>query len=177
MKSATNSRAALRADPSTTLARSLTGVGPATAAKFAELGIETPEQMLAHLPRAYRDWRVRKRSARLPKVKPSSSDAYRASRSARPLSARHGKPRRRYRHDRGEVLRRRHLFGRFAPGDGCSSVARDAGRIVAEINVTAHRELRGDEPYVGEIVRCMAHPKICRRARSAPRSRRTSTAS
>ena len=48
---------------------------------------------------------------------------------------------------------RRHLFGRFAPGDRLfvSGRVTRAG-LLPEINVTAHRELRGDEPYVGEIV-------------------------
>jgi ATP-dependent DNA helicase RecG len=48
---------------------------------------------------------------------------------------------------------RRHLFGRFAAGDRLFV----SGRVVRtgllrEINVSAHRELRGDEEYVGEIV-------------------------
>ncbi len=48
---------------------------------------------------------------------------------------------------------RRHLFGRFAAGDRLfvSGRVTRAG-LLPEINVTAHRELRGDEPYVGEIV-------------------------
>ena len=48
---------------------------------------------------------------------------------------------------------RRHLFGRFAVGDRLfvSGRVTRAG-LLPEINVTAHRELRGDEPYVGEIV-------------------------
>jgi ATP-dependent DNA helicase RecG len=48
---------------------------------------------------------------------------------------------------------RRHLFGRFAAGDRLfvSGRVTRAG-LLPEINVTAHRVLRGDEPYVGEIV-------------------------
>ncbi len=48
---------------------------------------------------------------------------------------------------------RRHLFGRFAAG-GRLFVSGRVTRVglLPEINVTAHRELRGDEPYVGEIV-------------------------
>jgi ATP-dependent DNA helicase RecG len=123
-------------------------------AKFAELGIETPEQLLAHLPRAYRDWRVpqaiatltegeaivvgrivgvKERAGRFPLVTVTLSD------------------------DTGTIAAkffgRRHLFGRFAAGDRLfvSGRVTRAG-LLPEINVTAHRELRGDEPYVGEIV-------------------------
>jgi len=48
---------------------------------------------------------------------------------------------------------RRHLFGRFAPGDRLfvSGRVTRAG-LLPELNVSAHRELRGDEPYRGEIV-------------------------
>ncbi|HEV8019968.1 MAG TPA: ATP-dependent DNA helicase RecG, partial [Candidatus Lustribacter sp.] len=55
---------------------------------------------------------------------------------------------------------RRHLFGRFAAGDRLfvSGRVTRAG-LLPEINVTAHRELRGDEPYVGEIVPVYAATK------------------
>jgi ATP-dependent DNA helicase RecG len=110
--------------------------------------------MLAHLPRAYRDWRVpqaigtltegeailvgrvqsvKERAGRFPLVTVNLAD------------------------DTGTIAAkffgRRHLFGRFAPGDRLfvSGRVTRAG-LLPEINVTAHRELRGDEPYVGEIV-------------------------
>jgi len=110
--------------------------------------------MLAHLPRAYRDWRVpqaigtltegeailvgrvqsvKERAGRFPLVTVNLAD------------------------DTGMIAAkffgRRHLFGRFAPGDRLfvSGRVTRAG-LLPEINVTAHRELRGDEPYVGEIV-------------------------
>jgi ATP-dependent DNA helicase RecG len=55
---------------------------------------------------------------------------------------------------------RRHLFGRFSAGDRLFV----SGRVtrtgfLAEINVTNHRELRDDEPYVGEIVPVYAASK------------------
>jgi ATP-dependent DNA helicase RecG len=110
--------------------------------------------LLAHLPRAYRDWRVplaigtlaegeaivvgrvlnvKERAGRFPLVTVNLTD------------------------DTGTIAAkffgRRHLFGRFAPGDRLfvSGRVTRAG-LLPEINVTAHRELRGDEPYVGEIV-------------------------
>ena len=48
---------------------------------------------------------------------------------------------------------RRHLFGRFSAGDRIfvSGRVTRAG-LLPEMNVTAHKELRDDEPYVGEIV-------------------------
>jgi ATP-dependent DNA helicase RecG len=106
------------------------------------------------LPRAYRDWRtpqaigslgigeaqivatiraVRERAGRFPLISADVGD------------------------DSGTIVAkwfgRRHLFGAFAPGDRVFIVGRvaQAGRGL-EINVLNHRVLRGDEPYVGEIV-------------------------
>ena len=110
--------------------------------------------MLLHLPRAYRDWRVpqaigtlaegeaivvgrvsavKERAGRFPLVTVTLSD------------------------DTGSIAAkffgRRHLFGRFAAGDRLFVSGRVTRTgLLPEINVTAHRELRGDEPYVGEIV-------------------------
>ncbi len=132
----------------------LPGIGPATATKFAELGIETPEQLLAYLPRAYRDWRVpqpiatlvegeaivvgrvvrvKERAGRFPLVTADLSD------------------------ESGTVAAkwfgRKHLFGRFAAGDRLFVTGRVTRTgLLPEMNVSAHRELHGDEPYVGEIV-------------------------
>ncbi len=132
----------------------LPGVGPVTAAKFAELGIETPEQLLAYLPRAYRDWRlpqpiatlaegeaivvgravrVRERAGRFPLVTVDLAD------ESGTIAA--------------KWFGRKHLFGRFAAGDRLFVSGRITRTgLVPEMNVTAHRELRDDEPYVGEIV-------------------------
>jgi ATP-dependent DNA helicase RecG len=106
------------------------------------------------LPRAYRDWRVpqaigtltegeailvgrivgvKERAGRFPLVTVMLAD------------------------DTGTIAAkffgRRHLFGRFAAGDRLfvSGRVTRAG-LLPEINVAAHRELRGDEPYAGEIV-------------------------
>ncbi len=55
---------------------------------------------------------------------------------------------------------RRHLFGRFAVGDRLFVSGRVARTgLLREINVSAHRELRADEPYVGEIVPVYAASK------------------
>ncbi len=139
----------------------LPGIGPATAAKFAELGIETHEQLLAYLPRAYRDWRVpqpiatlgegeaivvgravrvRERAGRFPLVSVDLADA------SGTLTA--------------KWFGRKHLFGHFAAGDRLfvSGRVTRAG-LQPEMNVTAHRELRADEPYVGEIVPVYAASK------------------
>src|SRR5947209_4342435 len=36
----------------------LAGVGPQTAERFAQLGVATPADLLAYVPRTYRDWRT-----------------------------------------------------------------------------------------------------------------------
>lgn len=139
----------------------LAGIGPQTAAKFAELGIETPDDLLAYLPRAYRDWRtpqplgtlaegeaivvgrivrVRERPGRFPLVTAELAD------------------------ETGSVTAkwfgRRHLFGRFAPGMRLFASGRVARNgLLLELNVTAHRELADDEPYVGEVVPVYAASK------------------
>ncbi len=132
----------------------MTGVGPSTAAKFAVLGIETPEDLLAYVPRAYRDWRVPQPIATL-----TDGEAIVVGRVVR-VKERAGRfplltveladesgsiP--------AKFFGRRHLFGRFAAGDRLFVSGRVSRTgLLREINVTAHRELRGDEPYAGEIV-------------------------
>ncbi len=110
--------------------------------------------MLAYLPRAYRDWRVPQAIATL-----AEGEAIAVGRVVR-VKERPG----RFplvtvdlADETGTIgakfFGRRHLFGRFAVGDRLFVSGRvvRAG-LVREINVSAHRELRGDEPYVGEIV-------------------------
>ena len=133
---------------------SLPGIGPATAAKFAELGIETPEQLLAYLPRAYRDWRVPQAIATL-----AEGEAIAVGHIAR-VRERPG----RFplvtvdlRDESGTIAAkwfgRKHLFGRFSAGERLFVSGRVTRTgLLPEMNVTAHRELHGDEPYVGEIV-------------------------
>lgn len=149
----TNSRGAPRDKPVAKLA-GLAGIGPQTAAKFAELGIESPDALLSYLPRLYRDWRipqpigavgegeailvgriarVRERQGRFPLVTVDLTD------------------------DTGTIsakwFGRRHLFGRFTAGDRLFVSGRVARTgLLPEINVTAHKELREDEVYRGEIV-------------------------
>jgi ATP-dependent DNA helicase RecG len=141
--------------------RSLAGVGPETAAKFAELGVETADDLLAYIPRAYRDWRtplpigalaegeaivvgtvvrVRERQGRFPLVSVDLAD------------------------DTGTVqakwFGRRHLFGRIAPGERLFVAGRvTRAGLLPEINVTTHRVLRAGEVYEGEIVPVYAATK------------------
>ncbi|HYZ15577.1 MAG TPA: ATP-dependent DNA helicase RecG [Candidatus Acidoferrum sp.] len=141
--------------------RSLAGVGPETAAKFAELGVETADDLLAYIPRAYRDWRtpmaigtltegeaivvgtvvrVRERQGRFPLVTADLAD------------------------ETGTVqakwFGRRHLFGRIGVGDRLFVAGRVARTgLLPEINVTTHRVLREGEVYEGEIVPVYAATK------------------
>src|SRR5579875_702282 len=125
------------------------------ARKLGDLGIEKPDDLLAHLPRDYKDWRypppiatlqadgseviavgkighVTERRARLPLVTAQISD------------------------ESGSLIAkwfgRRHLFGVFRPGQWIFVSGRlNRGRLFPELNVTAHRLLRDGE-YRGEIV-------------------------
>lgn len=141
--------------------RSLAGVGPETAAKFAELGVETTDDLLAYIPRAYRDWRtpmpigtltegeaivvgtvvrVRERQGRFPLVTVDLAD------------------------ETGTVqakwFGRRHLFGRITAGDRIFVAGRvTRAGLLPEINVTTHRVLRANEVYQGEIVPVYAATK------------------
>jgi ATP-dependent DNA helicase RecG len=114
----------------------------------------TPDDLLAYLPRAYRDWRtpqpiaelepgeavivgtiarVRERPGRYPLVSAEIADR------SGTIGA--------------KWFGRRHLFGRLARGERlfiAGRVAR-AGRAL-EINVTNHRVLADGEAYAGEIV-------------------------
>jgi ATP-dependent DNA helicase RecG len=113
--------------------------------------------LLAYLPRAYRDWRhpqpiaslrdgedalvlgrvraVREAHARLPRISVDLVD------------------------DSGAIeatwFGRRHLFGQFAAGDRLvvvGKVQRQRRGLLLGINVTAHRRLRDEDEYAGEIV-------------------------
>src|SRR5579875_3309472 len=125
------------------------------ARKLGDLGIVKPDDLLAHLPRDYKDWRypppiatlqadgseviavgkighVTERRARLPLVTAQISD------------------------ESGSLIAkwfgRRHLFGVFRPGQWIFVSGRlNRGRLFPELNVTAHRLLRDGE-YRGEIV-------------------------
>jgi ATP-dependent DNA helicase RecG len=131
------------------------------ARRFAEVGVTTPDDLLAYLPRAYRDWRwpqpigtlapgdavivgtiarVRERPGRFPLV---SADLIDESGS---IAA--------------KWFGRRHLFGKLAAGErlfAAGRVTRGARGLV--INVTNHRVLRDGETYAGEIVPVYAATK------------------
>ncbi len=144
----------------------LPGIGPATAAKFAELGITTPAELLAYIPRTYRDWRVPQQIATLGRLDPAEGEAIAVGRVVR-VRERAG----RFplvtvdlADESGTIAAkwfgRKHLFGRFTAGDRLFVSGRlTRSGLLVEMNVTAHRELRGDEPYVGEIVPVYAATK------------------
>jgi ATP-dependent DNA helicase RecG len=140
----------------------LAGIGPETAAKFAEVGVTTPGELLAYIPRAYRDWRqpmpigdLREGEAiligRVLRVKE------RRGRRATLITAA-------LQDDTGVVeakwFGRQYLAGRIAPGDRLFVAGRVArAGLLPEINVSAHRTLREDEVFVGEIVPVYAATK------------------
>jgi ATP-dependent DNA helicase RecG len=131
------------------------------ARRFAEVGVTNPDDLLAYLPRAYRDWRlpmpigtlipgdavivgtivrVRERPGRFPLVTADLADGSGA------ITA--------------KWFGRRHLFGKLAGGERLFAAGRVArGPRGLEINVTNHRVLRSDEPYAGEIVPVYAATK------------------
>jgi len=139
----------------------LAGIGPETAARFAELGVRTPEDLLAYLPRAYRDWReplaiaqlregeaivvgtvvrVRERPGRFPLVTAELSDGTGSVQA--------------------KWFGRRHLFGRIAPGDRLFVAGRVARNgLLHEIHVSTHRLLRDADEYRGEVVPVYAASK------------------
>ncbi|HEY4440491.1 MAG TPA: ATP-dependent DNA helicase RecG [Candidatus Elarobacter sp.] len=143
--------------------RALAGIGPETAAKFAELDVRTPDDLLAYVPRAYRDWRtptpiaslretdgetivvgrvvhVKERKGRLALITVVLDDGT-------------GRV-------EAKLFGRAFLFGKLAPGDRLFVAGRvTRGGLLPELNVTAHRVLRGAEEYEGEIVPVYAATK------------------
>ncbi len=121
----------------------------------------SPDDLLAYLPRAYRDWRVpqpigtlepgdavivgtiarvRERPGRFPLVGADLTD------------------------DSGTIAAkwfgRRHLFGKLSAGERLFAAGRvTRGARGLEINVTNHRVLPAGEPYTGEIVPIYAATK------------------
>jgi ATP-dependent DNA helicase RecG len=132
-----------------------------TAAKFAQLGVTTPDQLLAYLPRTYRDWRIPQPIATL--VEGEAIVVARVTR-VRERPGRFPLLTADLTDETGTIAAkwfgRRHLFGRFAAGDRLFVSGRVTRTgLLAEINVTAHRELRPDEVYAGEIVPVYAASK------------------
>jgi ATP-dependent DNA helicase RecG len=139
----------------------LPGIGPETAAKFAEVGVETPDELLAYIPRAYRDWRepmpigglregeaivvgevvrVKERRGRFPLVTATLRDA------TGTIEA--------------KWFGRRYLSGRLDAGDRLFVAGRVTRTgLLPEINVAAHRVLRDGEAWQGEIVPVYAATK------------------
>lgn len=139
----------------------LAGIGPTTAAKFAQAGVHTPEQLLAYLPRLYRDWRVPQAISTL-----TDGEAIVIGRVIRvkERAGRFSLVTADLEDETGVIAAkwfgRKHLFGRFQAGDRVFV----SGRVtrtgfITEINVTNHRELREDEVYEGEIVPVYAATK------------------
>jgi ATP-dependent DNA helicase RecG len=132
----------------------LAGIGPETAAKLAEIGVETPAGLLAYIPRAYRDWRepmpiaslregeaivvgevlrVKERRGRFPLVSAALQDATGIIEA--------------------KWFGRRYLSGRLSPGDRLFVAGRvTRAGLLPEINVATHRVLRDGEQWQGEIV-------------------------
>lgn len=132
----------------------LAGIGPETAAKFAELGVRTPDDLLRYVPRAYLDWRqpipinalregeaivvgsvvhVKERKGRFPLVTAVLAD------------------------DTGRVeakfFGRTYLFGKLAAGDRLFVAGRvTRAGLLPEINVTNHKTLGETQRFEGEIV-------------------------
>jgi ATP-dependent DNA helicase RecG len=121
----------------------------------------SPDDLLAYLPRAYRDWRlpqpigtlepgdavivgtvarVRERPGRFPLVNADLADP------SGSIAA--------------KWFGRRHLFGKLAAGDRLFAAGRvTRGARGLELNVTNHRVLGAEEPYSGEIVPVYAATK------------------
>ena len=141
---------------------SLAGIGPETAAKFAEVGVATPAELLAYIPRAYRDWRepmpigsLREGEAiivgRVLRVK--ERRGRRATLITAALQDHTGMI-------EAKWFGRQYLAGRIAPGDRLFVAGRVArAGLLPEINVAQHRALRENEVWQGEIVPVYAATK------------------
>ncbi len=132
----------------------MVGIGPETAAKFAELGVRTPDELLRYVPRAYLDWRapmpigalkegeaivvgrvvhVKERKGRFPLVSVVLDDGT-------------GRV-------EAKFFGRAYLFGKLAAGDRLFVAGRvTRAGLLPEINVTNHRELGENQVFEGEIV-------------------------
>ncbi|HZW53049.1 MAG TPA: DEAD/DEAH box helicase, partial [Candidatus Elarobacter sp.] len=141
----------------------LVGIGPETAAKFAELGVESPEDLLRYVPRAYRDWREP-----MPIASVREGEAIVVGRVMH-VKERRGRGRfelvtATLQDDTGAIQAKwfgqRYISGKLAPGDRLFVAGRVAGAgFLREINVTAHRVLRENERFEGEIIPVYAASK------------------
>ena len=177
--------------------RDLRGVGPELARKLAALDIRTPADLARTYPRAYRDWRAAPPIAEIVRRAlahaPSGADAQ----TLEEIAVANVVSVREVRHriavvsveldDGSGTMRatwfgRRGFSGKLAPGDrvfvhGRVALRRGRGALGAEMNVLHHRILRPASPTRARSSRSTPRRRICRRARSARRSRRTSTGS
>jgi ATP-dependent DNA helicase RecG len=139
---------------------SLAGIGPETAARFAELGVETPADLLGYIPRAYRDWREPMPIATL-----HEGEAIVVGRVTRVKDGRGRAPLTATLQDESGAIQakwfgRRYLSGKIAPGDRLFVAGRvTRAGLLPEINVATHRVLHDDERYRGEIVPVYAASK------------------
>ncbi|HEV2641467.1 MAG TPA: ATP-dependent DNA helicase RecG, partial [Candidatus Elarobacter sp.] len=134
----------------------LSGIGPETAAKLADVGVSTPAELLAYIPRAYRDWREPMPIASLREGE--------AIVVARVLHVKERKGRARFQlvtaalqDDTGIIeakwFGQRYLSGKLAPGDRIFVAGRVTRTgLLPEINVGTHKLLRENEPFEGEII-------------------------
>jgi ATP-dependent DNA helicase RecG len=142
---------------------SLAGIGPETAAKFAELDVRTPDDLLRYIPRAYRDWRQP-----MPIASVREGEAIVVGTVVR-VKERKGRGRFQLftatlQDDTGAIeakwFGQRYMSGKLSPGDRVFVAGRVAGHgFLREINVASHRVLRDDEIYEGEIIPVYAASK------------------
>jgi ATP-dependent DNA helicase RecG len=141
----------------------LAGIGPETAAKFAELGVQTPDELLRYIPRAYRDWREP-----MPIASLREGEAIVVGRVLR-VKERRGRGRFQLvtaalQDDTGIVeakwFGQRYVAGKIAAGDRLFVTGRvTRPGLLPEINVGTHRVLRENERFEGEIVPVYAASK------------------
>ena len=125
--------------------------------------MHTPDDLLRHIPRAYRDWRQPMPIATL-----TEGEAVIVGTVLR-VKERRGRGRFQLvtamlQDDSGAIeakwFGQRFVAGKLAPGDRLFVAGRVAGRgFLREINVTAHRVLRENEEWEGEIVPVYAATK------------------
>ncbi|MBV8601550.1 MAG: ATP-dependent DNA helicase RecG [Candidatus Eremiobacteraeota bacterium] len=144
----------------------LAGVGPQTARQFAEMGILTHRDLLAHVPRDYKDWRRPTPLATIAARALRSDEAFDEIAVARIASVRDVRARipitSAVLQDESGTLAavwygRRGLAGRLSAGmrlfvAGRAQAKRRRGAVTIELNVTNHRILGDDTEYKGEIV-------------------------
>ena len=130
------------------------------------MGIDSPQALLAHLPRDYKDWRTPTPLATiaghaLREREPIEEIAVATVTSVRDVRARIAITSADLRDDSGTLhavwYGRRGLTGRITPGtrlfvSGRVQTKTRRGAVTIEMNVTHHRVLSGDEEWRGEIV-------------------------